>query len=112
MQPSILLIDEDAIERYETLEESDLDSYAVMVNGAIVTIEIDEEDAEARIEALNDEPEDIGMLGFGAETQCDDGDDPLDEDGGVWGEGLFDNTVGKGEWEAQNRSEDYIFEGR
>lgn len=112
MRPTILLIDEDALERYETLTDEDLDSYAVLVRGAIVTIEVDEEDAEARIQALKDEPSDIGTLDFGAEIQCDDGDDLLDEDGGVWGEGLFDNTVGKGEWEAQNQADAYIFEGR
>jgi hypothetical protein len=96
-RPTYFLIDDDSLETYTTLDAEDLDNWAVLVNGAIVSIEADEEDCEIRIAEINREGDNLtNDLGFGAETQCDDGDDADDDQGGVWGD--FDNTVGAGEW--------------
>lgn len=77
----IFEITEGTLMRFESLEESDLERWAVMANGAIVVICDSEEDAQHRRYHMENTTEEIGEgLSFGSRLQCHDGDDEDEAD--------------------------------
>jgi hydrogenase maturation factor len=94
MKASVHMVTDTLIEKYKALTEDEYGFWCVIHLGKVHSIEEDEEEALETAERINEEPESFGgqNLSFGSNLQCDDGDDEYEDDGGVYGEGLYSNT--------------------
>lgn len=91
MKPHILQITEEFLNFSRDLTEDDLGSWAVYHDGKL-TLATDEEDAQDILEDVKSQTDGIeSEISFAHDPQCDDGDDFEDDQGGVWGDALFDS---------------------
>ena len=108
MASQVFMLTEEDVERSDTLTDDDIGLWALLVNGAIIQTSENKSEilsAQRSAEGLPTELNFENMLM--GELQCDAGDDNDDDQGGVWGGSLYDNTVGEGEWNDQEVSRDW-----